>query len=317
MRAPGGQASLRIHLRGFDPGGTAMSPDEAVRGFLEALEVPAARIPVTLAAQAGLYRSLLADRRALVVLDNARDPEQVRPLLPAARGCAVVVTSRDQLTGLVSVDGAHPIALEVMNTAESRQVLARRIDGAGWPPSRTRSSRSSGPAPACRSHCPSWPPAPRPARGSRSPRSRPSCTTPATAWTRWPAATRRRTSARCSPGPTGRWTPGRPDSSACSAPPPAGVAPEPLTDYAGAMAWCAAERATLVALICQPHHEDRYRWRLAWTIANFLDRRGLWHDLAAGDLGAARDSMRGAVDILDELGHPDADVARGRLRELL
>src|SRR5438093_13674261 len=91
-RFPDGQ--LYVHLRGFDPTGSAMTPAEAVRNFLDAFEVPPERIPVSLEAQAALYRSLLAGRRVLVVLDNARDADQVRPLLPGSPGCLVVVTSR-------------------------------------------------------------------------------------------------------------------------------------------------------------------------------------------------------------------------------
>src|SRR6202042_2450236 len=81
-RFPDGQ--LYVNLRGFDPGGLALEPSEAIRGFLEAFAVPVARIPADLDAQAGLYRSVLAGRRVLVVLDNARDVRQVRPLLPGS-----------------------------------------------------------------------------------------------------------------------------------------------------------------------------------------------------------------------------------------
>jgi DNA-binding SARP family transcriptional activator/tetratricopeptide (TPR) repeat protein len=122
---PDGQ--LYVNLRGFHPTGTAMEPAEAVRRFLDAFEVPPQRIPASLDAQAGLYRSLLADRRVLVVLDNARDTEQIRPLLPGAPGCAVVVTSRSQLTGLVAGDGAHPITLDLLSTVEAHELLTRRV----------------------------------------------------------------------------------------------------------------------------------------------------------------------------------------------
>ncbi|SFW82338.1 AfsR/SARP family transcriptional regulator [Amycolatopsis australiensis] len=121
---PGGQ--LYVNLRGFDPAGTPVPPAEAVRGFLEALDVPAERIPTAPEAQVGLYRTLLAKRRVLVVLDNARDAEQVRPLLPGAPGSVVVVTSRDQLAGLVTA-GAHPIAVDLLDPGEARAVLRRRI----------------------------------------------------------------------------------------------------------------------------------------------------------------------------------------------
>jgi DNA-binding SARP family transcriptional activator/tetratricopeptide (TPR) repeat protein len=127
-RFPDGQ--LYVNLRGFDPGGQMMAPAEAVRGFLDALGVPAQRIPAQLDAQAGLYRSLLAGRRMLVLLDNARDAEQVRPLLPGSPTVLTVVTSRNQLTPLLATTGGHSLTLELLTPAESRELLASRL-GAG------------------------------------------------------------------------------------------------------------------------------------------------------------------------------------------
>ncbi|MFG3019825.1 BTAD domain-containing putative transcriptional regulator [Streptomyces sp. NPDC048254] len=109
---PDGQ--LYVNLHGFAPGGSATSPAEAVRGFLDALEVPPARIPAGLEAQVGLYRSLLAGRRVLVVLDNARDAEQVRPLLPGAPGCLALITSRRSLTGLAATEGAQLLTVGML-----------------------------------------------------------------------------------------------------------------------------------------------------------------------------------------------------------
>jgi DNA-binding SARP family transcriptional activator/tetratricopeptide (TPR) repeat protein len=122
---PGGQ--FYVNLRGFDPIGDAMEPDEALHGFLDALGVPARRMPAARDARTALFRSLLADRRALVLLDNARDAEQVRPLLPGSAGCLVVVTSRNQLAGLVVAEGAHLLGLDVLTVAEARSLLASRL----------------------------------------------------------------------------------------------------------------------------------------------------------------------------------------------
>jgi len=122
-----GDGQLYVNLRGFDPSGSAMEPAEAIRAFLDALTVPPERIPAGPAAQAGLYRSLLAGKRMLIVLDNARDAEQVRPLLPGSPGCLVVVTSRAQLAGLVATDGAHPLTLDLLTPAEAHDLLAHRL----------------------------------------------------------------------------------------------------------------------------------------------------------------------------------------------
>ncbi|WP_446047445.1 AfsR/SARP family transcriptional regulator [Streptomyces olivaceus] len=127
-RFPDGQ--LYVNLRGFDPTGSVVSPGDAIRSFLDALGVPPQRIPTSLDARAALYRSLLTDRRVLILLDNARSTEQVRHLLPGSSGSLVIVTSRNQLTGLIANDGAHPLTLQPMTGPEAHSFLARRL-GAG------------------------------------------------------------------------------------------------------------------------------------------------------------------------------------------
>jgi hypothetical protein len=89
--------------------------------------VPAGRIPADLDAQIGLYRSVLADKRILIVLDNARDPEQVRPSLPGAAGCMVLITSRSRLADLIALDGAIPLTVDLLTTREARELLVRRL----------------------------------------------------------------------------------------------------------------------------------------------------------------------------------------------
>jgi DNA-binding SARP family transcriptional activator/tetratricopeptide (TPR) repeat protein len=110
-RFPDGQ--LYLDLRGY-AADAPLRPLEALSWLLQALGVPAERVPADLPAAAGLYRTRLAGKRMLIVLDNARSAEQVRPLLPAAAGCLVVVTSRDRISGLIARDGAHRIALDVL-----------------------------------------------------------------------------------------------------------------------------------------------------------------------------------------------------------
>jgi tetratricopeptide (TPR) repeat protein/DNA-binding XRE family transcriptional regulator len=124
-RFPEGQ--LYVNLRGFDPGGATMPPAEAIRLFLDALGVPPERIPAHPDAQAALYRSLLVGRRMLVLLDNARDSEQVRPLLPGTPGSVVVVTSRSDLSALVAGAAAYPLPLDLLSGPESWQLLADRL----------------------------------------------------------------------------------------------------------------------------------------------------------------------------------------------
>jgi DNA-binding SARP family transcriptional activator/tetratricopeptide (TPR) repeat protein len=124
-RFPDGQ--LYVDLRGYDPSGEAVRPAAAIREFLDALRVPPHRIPDGPAAQAGLYRTLLAGRRMLVLLDNARNADQVAPLLPGAPGCLVVITSRDHQAGLAMTYGAHPLTLALLPPDEARRLLACRL----------------------------------------------------------------------------------------------------------------------------------------------------------------------------------------------
>jgi transcriptional regulator with XRE-family HTH domain len=122
---PDGQ--LYVDLRGFEVVGDPLTPADAIRGFVHTLGAPSARLPVAVHAAAGHYRSMLAGLRVLIVLDNARDAEQVRPLLPGDPACAVVVTSRNQLTGLVVADGARPLFLDVLTKPDASELLARRL----------------------------------------------------------------------------------------------------------------------------------------------------------------------------------------------
>ncbi|WP_181871002.1 tetratricopeptide repeat protein [Sphaerisporangium album] len=126
-RFPDGQ--IHIDLRGFDPSGTVMTPEEALRTILEALGVPPERIPDSVPAQRAQYRERLTGRRVLVVLDNARDDGHVRALLPGAPGCAVIVTSRNQLPSLIVTQGAHPLTLDLLSPAEAEELVVHRLGG--------------------------------------------------------------------------------------------------------------------------------------------------------------------------------------------
>jgi DNA-binding SARP family transcriptional activator/tetratricopeptide (TPR) repeat protein len=119
-RFPDGQ--LYVNLRGYDAD-PPMSAAGALAGFLTAMGVPEPQLPAETHGRAALYRSLLADRRMLIVLDNAREPEQVRPLLPGAASCLTVVTSRDTLAGLVARDGATRLDLDVLTSGEAVALL--------------------------------------------------------------------------------------------------------------------------------------------------------------------------------------------------
>ncbi|MEV8401289.1 ATP-binding protein [Streptomyces niveus] len=128
-RFPDGQ--LYVNLRGYDPG-QPLSAHEALRGFLSALGVRADSIPQGLDAAAALYRSLLADRAMLIVLDNAASAAQVRPLLPGGTDCLTLVTSRSRLSGLAIRDGAHRLTLGTLPEPEAVALL--RAVTAGYRP---------------------------------------------------------------------------------------------------------------------------------------------------------------------------------------
>jgi DNA-binding SARP family transcriptional activator/tetratricopeptide (TPR) repeat protein len=124
---PDGQ--LYVNLRGFD-GAAALGAAVALRRFIATLGVPAAQIPSGIDARAALFRSLLADKRVLVVIDNARDAEHAQPLLPGAAGSMAIVTSRTTLVGLAAAAGAHHLALDVLSAEDARALLAARIGSA-------------------------------------------------------------------------------------------------------------------------------------------------------------------------------------------
>jgi tetratricopeptide (TPR) repeat protein/transcriptional regulator with XRE-family HTH domain len=122
---PDGQ--LFVNLRGFDPSGVAATPAQAIRGFLDALGVPAERIPADPQDQEALYRTVLAGKRILIVADNVSSAADVRPLLPGTSGSVVLVTSRDRLMGLAVADGAFILPLELLSDSEAYALLARRL----------------------------------------------------------------------------------------------------------------------------------------------------------------------------------------------
>ncbi|HET6705771.1 AfsR/SARP family transcriptional regulator [Amycolatopsis sp.] len=121
-RFPDGQ--LYLDLRGFDHTEAPMRPAEALPRLLHSLGVPPGSVPADVGEQAARLRSLLADRRTLVLLDNAADAEQVRPLLPGGRRCVVLVTSRTRLTGLIAREHAAAVRIGPFSPAESADLLA-------------------------------------------------------------------------------------------------------------------------------------------------------------------------------------------------
>jgi DNA-binding SARP family transcriptional activator/tetratricopeptide (TPR) repeat protein len=126
-RFPGGV--LFVNLRGFDPSGTPVPPATALLGFLDALGVERDAAPADLDALTALFRSLTADRRVLVVLDNAADTDQATPLLPGS-GCVALVTSRHRLPALVTAHGALPVHLDALPAADASALLAERVGAA-------------------------------------------------------------------------------------------------------------------------------------------------------------------------------------------
>ncbi|HZM82375.1 MAG TPA: BTAD domain-containing putative transcriptional regulator [Candidatus Limnocylindrales bacterium] len=125
QRFPDGQ--LHVDLHGFGSSGEAAHPADVLRGFLQAFGVPAERIPGGIDARESLFRTTVAHKKVLLLLDNARDAAQVRPLLPGSPGSLVVVTSRNQLQGLVVGQGAHPIHLDLLSRGEAREMLSYRL----------------------------------------------------------------------------------------------------------------------------------------------------------------------------------------------
>lgn len=124
-RFPDGQ--LWVDLHGYAPG-QSVSPDHALGVLLRALGVAGSSIPPDLESRSGLFRSLVANRRVLLVLDNAYSAEPVRPLLPGGVGCLVLVTSRDGMAGLVARDGATRLRVDLLSVSESVALL-RRVTG--------------------------------------------------------------------------------------------------------------------------------------------------------------------------------------------
>jgi tetratricopeptide (TPR) repeat protein/transcriptional regulator with XRE-family HTH domain len=124
-RFPDGQ--LFVDLRGFSPDERPMDPDVAVRGFLDALGVEPGRVPEDPHARAALFRSLVAGKRMLLVLDNATGTGQVVPLLPGGDTCTVLITSRARPVGLIAGHDAHLVPVGTLPATEARALLTRRL----------------------------------------------------------------------------------------------------------------------------------------------------------------------------------------------
>ncbi|MFG2064550.1 BTAD domain-containing putative transcriptional regulator [Micromonospora sp. NPDC048871] len=124
-RFPDGQ--LYVNLRGYDQFGAVAEPAAVLQTLLHGLGVPPEQVPAGLDARSAMFRTLLSTRRLLILLDNARDAEQVRQLLPGSCGCLVLVTSRNRMTGLMATDAATLIDLDLMTAEESRKLLVGRL----------------------------------------------------------------------------------------------------------------------------------------------------------------------------------------------
>jgi DNA-binding SARP family transcriptional activator len=117
---------LYINMHGYSSARPVTALD-ALGRFLRAFDVAAEKIPSDVDEAAALYRSVLADRQVLVVLDNVRGAETVRPLLPAGPGCVTLVTSRDGLDALVAADGARRLDLDVLPFGDAIALLAGQL----------------------------------------------------------------------------------------------------------------------------------------------------------------------------------------------
>ena len=182
----------------------------------------------SLDAQSALLRTLLDGKRVLLLLDNAHDADQVRPLLPGSAGCLVLVTSRSQLTGLVVADGARPLPLGVLDGVEAAELLARRL---GSEP-RERGTRGDGGAGRADGRAAAGAERDLRAGGVAAgrgcwPTSPPSSPMRGTGWTRWAPARRQPTCAPSSPGRSPSSARPRPGRSGCSACIRARISPPP------------------------------------------------------------------------------------------
>jgi DNA-binding SARP family transcriptional activator len=118
---------LYLNLHGFDASASPTTPTDALGALLYSLGLPTGDMPDDLDARAGMYRSILAGKHVLIVLDNARDVEQIRPLLPGSPGCLVIATSRNPLAGLAMTEGAWLLTLKLPSVLTARETLQRRL----------------------------------------------------------------------------------------------------------------------------------------------------------------------------------------------